>query len=278
MTGLEPVRDASRRDGLGFHERQHTIVSLRDRHRPVEAVTFDVGLTLISRPGRAPRRQLSREVMAWLHERGLRLERDRYRRWRAEAALAFSRLSAEGREHEASKAIDDLVTSLQLDLTDRDRAEIRRMLERLFRDYPTVPADGALDALRCLRERGVKLGIVSNRRGRPGWVTQQYLEICGLASFFEPAAITWSDEVGWRKPDPRIFLAALRALGAAPQHAAHVGDSVRRDVVPARDLGMLAIQYVGLREGARGSRRADVVMRHYSELPAMLSLDGQPGP
>jgi HAD superfamily hydrolase (TIGR01549 family) len=252
-------------------------VSLRDRSGPVEAVTFDVGLTLLSRPGRAPRRRLSYELTAWLQERGLRLEIDRYRHLRSEAALTFARLSAEGREHEASKAIDELVASLQLDLTDRDRAEVRRRLELLFRDYPTVPADGAVDALRRLRERGVKLGIVSNRRGRPGWVTQQYLEICGLACFFEPAAIAWSDEVGWRKPDPRIFLAALEALGAAPQHAAHVGDSVRRDVAPARDLGMLAIQYVGLREGARGSRRADVVMRHYRELPAMLSLDGQPG-
>nr|WP_196807619.1 HAD-IA family hydrolase [Candidatus Solirubrobacter pratensis] len=195
---------------------------------------------------------------------------------RSEAALAFARLTAEGREHEASKAIDDLVTSLELDLTDRDGAEVRRRLELLFRDYPTRPADGAVDALRRLRERGVKLGIVSNRSGRPGWMTRQYLEICGLACFFEPAAIAWSDEVGWRKPDPRIFLVALRALGTAPQRAAHVGDSVKRDVVPARDLGMLAIQYVGLREGAGGSRRADIVMRDYRELPAMLRQYGRP--
>jgi HAD superfamily hydrolase (TIGR01509 family) len=247
-------------------------VSLRDRPRSVEAVTFDVGLTLLFRPDRVLRRRLSGELTAWLQERGMRLESDRYRRLRSEAELTFARLSADGREHEASKAIDDFVTALQLELTDGDRAELQRMLEHFFRDFPTRPTDGAVDALRCLHERGVKLGIVSNRGRRPGWMTRQYLEICGLASFFEPAAIAWSDEVGWRKPDPRIFLVALRALGTVPQRAAHVGDSARRDVVPARDLGMTAIHYVGLREDAAGARRADAVISHYRELPATLGL------
>jgi FMN phosphatase YigB (HAD superfamily) len=186
-----------------------------DRIRPVEAVTFDVGLTLLFRPDRVLRRRLRAELSAWLDAHGLRVESDRFRRLSSEAEVTYARLSADGREPEASKAAADFVTSLELDLTVDDRAQLQRMVEGLFRDYPTRPTSGAVDALRRLRERGVRLGIVSNRGRRPGWIAQQYLEICGLASFFEPGAIAWSDEVGWRKPDPRIFLLARRTLSSA---------------------------------------------------------------
>lgn len=251
-------------------------MSLAHRIHPIDAVTFDVGLTLLFRPDRELRRRFGREVIAWLKDRGLNTESDGFRRGRTTTELAVARLSADGRDQEAAEAIDGFVASLDLDLTVGERAELHRMLERLFRDYPTRAPDGARETLRSLRERGVKLGIVSNRGKRPGWMAQQYLEICGIASFFEPAAITYSDEVGVRKPDPRIFLLALQALGSSPERAAHVGDSLRRDVVPAKDVGMMAIYYIGVRPDPRDAPQADAVITDFRELPAALGLNGRP--
>lgn len=60
----------------------------------------------------------------------------------------------------------------------------------------------------------------------------------GLAPFFE--ASVSAIEVGQAKPDPRIFHAAARALGVAPQAVLHVGDDALLDVLGARDSGMQA--------------------------------------
>src|SRR5262249_15400979 len=57
----------------------------------------------------------------------------------------------------------------------------------------------------------------------------------GLLSLFH--VVIDSREVGFDKPDARIFAAACRALGVEPRRVAHVGDSYPRDVVGARPAG-----------------------------------------
>lgn len=102
--------------------------------------------------------------------------------------------------------------------------------------YPDV-----VPALEALRARGVRLGVVSNWDERlPG-----LLEGLGLAERLD--AIVHSSEVGYEKPDPRIFLAALDRLGhgpaqgADPEETVHVGDRLKEDVEGAVNVGMRAI-------------------------------------
>lgn len=56
--------------------------------------------------------------------------------------------------------------------------------------------------------------------------------------------IITSIDVGWRKPHPGIFAAALRESGAQPGDALFVGDNWEADVVGPREAGMSAL-YVG---------------------------------
>lgn len=52
----------------------------------------------------------------------------------------------------------------------------------------------------------------------------------------------FSGLVGVEKPDPRIYEMALEAAGSvAPEEALHIGDSMRKDYVPARSVGMHAL-------------------------------------
>ena len=51
-----------------------------------------------------------------------------------------------------------------------------------------------------------------------------------------------ADEVGWRKPDPRIFGSALDRLGVAAGDAVHVGDRLDADVGGAAAAGITTVQ------------------------------------
>jgi FMN phosphatase YigB (HAD superfamily) len=53
--------------------------------------------------------------------------------------------------------------------------------------------------------------------------------------------VVTSQEVGFNKPQPEIFLAALKQAGVKPPEAVYVGDQHQIDVVGARGAGMLGI-------------------------------------
>ena len=90
----------------------------------------------------------------------------------------------------------------------------------------------AANALRALRERGIRLVVVSN------WDVSlhQRLEETGLAPLLDGALA--SAELGVAKPDPAIFARALALAGVPASAAWHVGDSPDADVEGARAAGI----------------------------------------
>jgi len=77
-----------------------------------------------------------------------------------------------------------------------------------------------------------RLGIVSNFYGNLPTVCDN----AKVRRYF--GVIVDSAQVGFLKPDPRIFLAAAEALGIEPSRAVMVGDSLARDMAGARAAGM----------------------------------------
>ena len=98
--------------------------------------------------------------------------------------------------------------------------------------------------LEGLRDRGLKLGLVSNAFD-PGWLLHRDLEQMGLADRLDFAV--FSSEVGVRKPHPQIFERALEALGVEPENALFVGDRLYEDVRGAGELGMTTVQALWFR-------------------------------
>src|SRR5207249_2916452 len=104
-------------------------------------------------------------------------------------------------------------------------------------------------------------GLRARARRLAGWMRADDDAVhAALIEHFEPAALVFSDEVGVYKPDPRIFQAALGALGAEPSEAAHVGDLRFTDVAGARAVGMRAIRFSGGRDDEADGPEADVVI------------------
>ncbi len=92
---------------------------------------------------------------------------------------------------------------------------------------PRVP-----DALARLRDFGLRLVVVSNSDG----TVARSLDQAGLLSLF--TLVIDSALVGFEKPDPRIFAAALERAGADPNRTLHIGDLYHADVLGARAAGI----------------------------------------
>lgn len=133
-----------------------------------------------------------------------------------------------------------------------------REVEERCRQLTWRPADG----LSVLLTLPVPIGVVSN------WdhTLEARLKPLGLPL----QTIVASALAGVRKPDPRIFLEALGQLGLDARGVAYVGDSLRLDIEPAVELGLLPVlvdpldlypSHPGLR--ARG----------LAEVPELLGLD-----
>lgn len=122
-----------------------------------------------------------------------------------------------------------------------DEEELGRFLEAEHATWQPARVMGAQThaLLDALRERGLRIGLVSNAFD-PAWLLHGDLERMGLAERLDAAV--FSSEVGLRKPHPEIFQRALVALEVPPERALFVGDSRNADIRGAKALGMHTAQ------------------------------------
>ena len=107
--------------------------------------------------------------------------------------------------------------------------------------YPEV-----LDTLAALKQRGLHLSVISNFDSR----LVPILDGLGVGPFFEQIFV--SSRIGYAKPDPQIFQAALKHHGLKPEQSLHVGDSEVNDLHGACNAGLRGI-LVDRREQADAS-------------------------
>jgi HAD superfamily hydrolase (TIGR01509 family) len=99
--------------------------------------------------------------------------------------------------------------------------------------------------LSSLRGRGLKTALVANSWPDPARLLRADVAAFGLAELLD--VIVFSEEVGYRKPQPEIFLAALEQLGVDPENAMFVGDGLDTDVQGAAQVGMATVQALWFR-------------------------------
>ena len=121
--------------------------------------------------------------------------------------------------------------------------------------YPDV-----LETLNSLRDRGLLLDVISNFDSR----LVEILHGLGAGSLFENVFV--SSRVGYAKPEPQIFHAALQCHDLKPEHALHVGDSESNDLDGAARAGLKGI----LIDRNRAADSADT--RRIGSLNSILSL------
>ena len=94
-----------------------------------------------------------------------------------------------------------------------------------------------VSSLRRLTER-CRVALLSNIWSNSDLWTSYFQQI-DIAGCFN--SVTFSSGVGINKPSPQLFELALQEVGSAASKSVMIGDSYRRDIVPAKSLGMHTI-------------------------------------
>ena len=157
-----------------------------------------------------------------------------------------------------------------------DEVEYPSEVRRLLGEFDVTVSDEELDAfleaehaawaparrlaatthalLEALRDRGLRLGLVSNAFDPPDLLHRDLAQL-GVSERLDVAV--FSSEVGRRKPDAAIFRRALDALEVDPGRALFVGDTIATDIDGAAALGMRTCQALWFRADGGHGREPD---------------------
>jgi putative hydrolase of the HAD superfamily len=120
-----------------------------------------------------------------------------------------------------------------------------------------------VDALRWLRESGCQLALLTNGAGS---AQRDKIARFQLEPLFD--LILVEGELGFGKPDERIYRMALTALAVAPRDTWMIGDNLEWDVAQPQRLGVIGIWVdtagIGLPDSCEV--RPDLVVRGLGEL------------
>lgn len=141
-------------------------------------------------------------------------------------------------------------------LTARRRARHVEMVEA----QPILP--GVLRCIADARDLGFRLAVASSSSRR--WVAG-HLERIGLARHFDAVRCRDDADVGVGKPDPAVYLAALRALGVQANEAIAFEDSPR-GVQAARNANIFVVAIPNDVTRRMGDAGADLTLHSLADM------------
>jgi len=214
----------------------------------LKSVSFDLWETLLTDTPELSRRQerlrLDR-IERVLVERGFaqtaeRIERAYRALWHRCLELYWSR----DEDIACRVQIEHFLEALDLDPSTFDEPSLAA-LEEVYANaaidvLPSV-VPGAHDVLSGLRDRGYRIGLISNTGRTPGYALREILDRLGLATSID--AMVFSNEHGACKPQPSIFETLREALDVNYDEMMFVGDNLYVDVHGAQRLGMTAVHF-----------------------------------
>jgi len=137
-----------------------------------------------------------------------------------------------------------------------DPATARRVRQALNVDLGRLvtPLPDAGELLRGIKELGLRCVIVSNSTFRDAETYSRDFDALDWTRWID-GCVT-SVDVGWRKPDARMFQAALEQAEAPPRSCVMIGNSEEADIAPAAAIGLRTI-LVGIEESPPAGTIAD---------------------
>lgn len=230
----------------------------------LEAVLFDLDDTLFDRT--EAQREAIRLIMKELHNLFAGIDEETIFNAFFEADRITTQDFNAGGSIESSRGERSRLFLRILGLSEGFAEKITEMYVNL---YPAVnaPINGAKYVTGHLARR-FRLGVISN--GSPE-IQYQKLEILGIKQLFD--CIVISEEVGLRKPDPRIFWRANKLLAKKPGACLHIGDSYNSDVVGAKNAGMQACWFnPQCLKPSQMDIKPDIEIRELNEIIKILGM------
>jgi len=97
---------------------------------------------------------------------------------------------------------------------------------------------GSVEALSWVKRNNFHLGMISDIDD--SYLYEQ-LEALNIKHIFD--SVTTSEEVGFRKPDKKIFDTALKKAECTGNESIYIGDKIDRDVAGGKNVGMKTILF-----------------------------------
>lgn len=205
-------------------------------NRLMDGILFDYGGTLVSN------READEILYDILTSLNIKIDRQIF-------ASAFAGMNAYWHERYSSQPrgrrwsryiMEDCDTFLleSIGLTS-NAGETAAMMEERWSAFDTrVAFPDAADTLGAIRDASIKTGVVSQNRMMSSELKNE-MESLGIAHLFD--TVVTSEEQGFDKPDPGLFLAASSKLEIPPARLFHVGDIFDKDVAGALAAGMTPV-------------------------------------
>lgn len=115
-----------------------------------------------------------------------------------------------------------------------------------------------------MKGNGVLIGIITNGKGK---FQMDNIKALGIDKYTDTILI--SEWEGIKKPDPRIFKAALEKLDVSAKDSVFVGDHPEKDINAARSVGMRTI-WKKDHQWAENVK-ADFIINDLDEIPQIVS-------
>jgi FMN phosphatase YigB (HAD superfamily) len=242
--------------------------------RPFDAILFDLGGTLIYFDGQWPEiaKQADAEMLRQLQAAGLNLDAQAFlSQFNAQLGVYYTERDTEFIEYTTHYILCTLLAEFGYpELPDsvlRPALEARYAVSRTHW-HPEVDAQPTLELLRNL---GYRFGIISNAGDDTD--VQTLVDKAQLRLYLD--FVLTSAALGVRKPNPRIFLAALDHWGIPPVRAAMVGDTLGADILGAINAGIFSIWITRRAEKTANRSHEDTIhpdatITALSELPGLL--------
>ena len=121
---------------------------------------------------------------------------------------------------------------------DADVEALERLAWKHWAYPPGVLFDDVVPALDALHGAGYGLGVIANQPTQ----VRSALDRDGLVPYFQVWGV--SEDLGLQKPDPALFVHAVRTAGVRPSETVMVGDRLDYDILPAKEAGMRTVWVV----------------------------------
>jgi len=192
----------------------------------IKAAFFDAGETLVYRNP-----SLAAITIRHIKSRGIKRSGEEVRRALKASALLMAK-TVKGAKLSDSLKWEEYMGYVSKALGIKSGFGGRELSERLKTGSSFRAYSDAVYALKHLRKKGIRTGVISNAASS----LKGIIERTGLLKLLDYLII--SEVVGIEKPDPAIFRLALKKAGVKPEEAVYTGDNYLADIEGAAGAGI----------------------------------------
>lgn len=234
----------------------------------IKAITFDCWDTLIV-DDHACEPQQQEHLKTILIKNGIHLTKDDLKgAFQKENELRKAYVCEQRKTKNALQRLKTILEILGVFLPFSEMLSVADYNDKVALEFRPPAVSKVREVLASLAQN-YQLAVICNT----GWHSAETIEdlLAGhdLLKYFE--CLSFSDEIGFAKPHPRIFEVTLERLGCSAEEAVHIGDAEYSDIVGAKEANMRAILFTGVNAKYQKKNSADLMFDNYDDLASLLN-------